>query len=189
LAAPDPRLAGASQSLTPREVVFEQPPVQLYIVEECNATVPAPSEVLELALDHARQSVSGALDECFGMVTGVAAYDHWIERIRAADGGSAAKLAAEHARLAASVVEGARSGGRFFGRHAESAPADRRELVQTLAAVCPEIADALAPGLVAPALALRLAAPAGRTELIDRLTAARAALSRAADVLSADSKA
>lgn len=185
--APDPRRAGSVQTLRPREVVFEQPLVQLYVVEECTPVEPAPAKLLELALAHARQSVSGVLDECFGVVTGVAAYDHWIKVIRAADAGSAEPLAPGHAQLAALVVEGARSGERFFARHAESAPTKQRELVQTLAAVCHEIAQALAPGLDATALPSRLANPAGITELIEQLSTARAALSRVIGIFTADS--
>ena len=185
----DPRRAGAIQPLTPREVVFEQPPVQLYIVEECKPAVPAPSEVLALAIEHVRLSVSGALDECFGLVTGVAAYDHWIERIQRDSGGPAAQLAAGHARLAALVVEGARSGERFFGRHADVAPVGQRDVARSLRAVCREIADALAPGLDATSLAPRLRDRAGVAELVEQLATARTALARAVGVLRADSEA
>ena len=167
--------------------MFEHPPVQLYVVEECDPVTPAPAAVLKLALKHARLSVTGALDECFGFVTGVTAYDYWIERVRLAERGSAQTLAPAHARLAASVVEGARCGQRFFGKHVESVSADQREVVRTLATACREIAEAVTPSPNAAALASRLAAPKGCAELVEQLASARTALTRAVGVLAADS--
>jgi len=64
----------------PEVVTLDHPPVQLYVVETVAATQPDPQELLDLALEHARKVLNDALHDRFGVITGPAAYDAWIER-------------------------------------------------------------------------------------------------------------
>ena len=120
---------------TPEVVTLDHPPVQLYVVETIAATQPDPQELLDLALKHARQVLNNALHERFGVITGLAAYDVWIEHSKVgralpakADGGRAPlaeasrraqpdlPVAEQHRRLVSSVMAMHLSAYHFLGR-------------------------------------------------------------------------
>jgi hypothetical protein len=121
--------SGAGSDRTPEVVTLDHPPVQLYVVETIAATQPDPQELLDLALEHAKQVLSDALHDRFGVITGPAAYDTWIEhskdvgRALPAEASKTSRraqpvlpAAEQHRRLVGSVMGMHQSASRFLGR-------------------------------------------------------------------------
>lgn len=96
--------SGAGSDHAPEVVTLDQPPVQLYVVETVAATQPDPQELLDLALEHAKQVLSDALHDRFGVMTGPGAYDAWIEHSK--DVGRALPAAADVSRALSAEASG-----------------------------------------------------------------------------------
>ncbi len=166
----------ARANRTPEVVTLEHPPVQLYVVETVVATQPDPQELLDLAHEHAKQVLSDTLHDRFGVITGPAAYDAWIEhcenagRAQPAEASKASRRAKhdlrvaeapkapcraqpdlpateQHRRLVASVIGMHQSASRFLGRLRTRTSQPADAPLADLEKLCEDIIRALREGV------------------------------------------
>ncbi len=186
-----------------RPVTLERPPVQLYVVEAITPTQPVPQELIGVALNHARQIFDNALQARFGVITGPAAYDAWIDRLDPGDTDDASlrdrfsrrsnvpSLGGEnlphvplgHRGLTASILAGHRSAIRFLQRYHPQVSGELRSRFAALTKSCHTVVTSLEPCLDISADDALLSTPTGRAKLIDAVTRARDATEEMLDAL------
>ncbi|MFQ5414566.1 MAG: hypothetical protein ACE5E6_08920 [Phycisphaerae bacterium] len=178
------------------DVALVRPPVQLYVVEAAAPITPPADAVLPVALDHARRALSGDVGDRWGAVTGLAAYDRWIDRVArdAADGtppvGARSRhapvsAAAVHRDLASRVAASHASGVRFFERHRDAAGAGDAAVVASLVDACRCVVAVLTPPDDRAAARGRSSTPEDLRNLTSRIKNARRAADRARHALNA----
>ena len=151
-------------------VALTRMPVQLYVVEGIAPVVPSVEALLAVAMDRARQGLGNEFGDRFGVVTGLSAYDVWTDRVEAnaSSGAGRPEDAVGHRRLAGSVVAGHESAVRFFKPRKAAGPKETRGLIEALLTACEGIIASLSG--VTDEMGRT---PAGRTELVGRITRAR----------------
>ncbi|MFQ5495938.1 MAG: hypothetical protein ACE5EX_11220 [Phycisphaerae bacterium] len=68
------------------------PAVQVYVVEDVTPATPSADDLLGLALDHARRTISNELHDRLGVLTGPTALDLWARRLSTAHPSEAEKF-------------------------------------------------------------------------------------------------
>lgn len=122
------------------DVGLERPPVQFYVVERVGQTSVDSSSVVQAAVAHTWRYFSDAALSRFEVITGLAAYDQWLERIRAEPAGEARDrgLPAESRALATAMAEAHAVGARFWHQHSGSGRPFSREALEGVAEIAEE---------------------------------------------------
>lgn len=143
--------AGSSDAPTP--VPLERPPVQLYVVETATPIQPDAKELLGLALEHAGHVLGNALADRFGVLTGPAAYDLWLDRLRidSKDTGTQPASFEGYRRVAASAIAAHRSGVRFLERSRAATTRTTNALIDAMVTASGRIVATLSEGIDAAA--------------------------------------
>ncbi len=127
------------------EVELVDPPVQLYMIETYDPAEPTADELFRVACRHARRALENQCGDRFGVTTGPAAIDLWIDRVRQLDGGDGLLPArvAEHQTSAREFAAGFISGIRFLKRQHGGASDAGKRMIPDLTASCHKAATAL----------------------------------------------
>lgn len=180
-----------------------RPPVQLYVVEAITPTQPTPQELIEVVLDQARQIFDNGLQGRFGVITGPAAYDAWIDRLDTGDAEDAPPrdrpssrsnvpsfrreslphVPLGHRGLTAATLAGHRSAIRFLQRHQSQVSGELRAWLATLTKSCHTVVTSLGKCLDIAANDPPLSTPTGRAKLTDAVIRARDATREMRDAL------
>lgn len=127
------------------DVELVGPPVQLYMIETYDPAEPTADELFRMACRHARLALENQCGDRFGVTTGPAAIDLWIDRLRRLDGGDGRFPArvADHQLCAREFAAGFLSGIRFLKRQHDRVHAKEQKLILNLTASCHKAATAL----------------------------------------------
>ncbi|MCH7995558.1 MAG: hypothetical protein IIB57_14085 [Planctomycetes bacterium] len=161
------------------EVELVGPPVQLYVIETYDPAEPTADELFRMACRHARLALENQCGDRFGVTTGPAAIDLWIDRLRRLDGGDGRFPArvADHQSCAGEFAAGFHSGIRFLKRQHDRVHAKNRKSILDLSASCHKAATALS-SLSKATLSASNGDPTGLQDtLVRQLTDTRAAAS------------
>lgn len=161
------------------QVELVDPPVQLYVVETFDRAGPTADELFRLTCRHARLGLENQCGKRFGVTTGPAAIDLWIDRVRQLDrGGRRFGDQVDHHQLCArEFAAGFQSGIRFLKRQYGRAPDTDKKMILDLTASCHKAATALTAFSKAPFSASN-GNPAGLQDMLARqLADTRAAAS------------
>ena len=167
------------------DVALVRCPVQLYVVETLSPKSPPADDLLDMVLAHARGVLADQLGARFGVVTGLGAYNAWIERTKdlEAGGSSPADESKGHQQLAAAIIAGHQSGIRFLQAQLDRSTPEIRTVITTLTASCHKVVTALTPSLDAKSVGAMLRDAAGRAKLAGQLGHARDAATEMLGVL------
>ena len=168
-------------------LILDKPPVQLYVVEGITPTQPDSVDLLEIVLAHGRRVLDNSLEDRFGVVTGPAAYDLWIERLRGTTG-SDTRFAQGHRQMASSIIAAHESGIRFHQRQAPRT-ATMQSLVTTLTEKCQAIVKSVGQSLEAATSDTWTSNPVDRAKVAEPLARARDATSEMLTALESHARA
>ncbi len=166
----------SSQSVAAdEEMVLEKPPIQLYVVETANPVQPDPYALWRLSLDHVLSVLANELAERFGVLTGPAAYNAWIDRLRRerAAGPPESDSAVGHNRLAAYVVAAHQSTLRFLDAQLSYGTPRQRGAIEVMVHGCRKIVTSLEEYLELAAVRAMSQTTTGREKLIHGVAATR----------------
>lgn len=136
---------GTTVGGTGQTVALRAPAVQCYVVEFGVGRTPIEPELMRFAVRAARRVVRNEIPATFGVTTGAAAYDAWLDWLKrkptAAE--TAAARAAAHAGLACRIAAARQSAIAFLTRYREAAPPASQPAVDATIQQCSAVVDLL----------------------------------------------
>lgn len=151
------------------------PPAIIYIVEEAQPRQPGADELLRFATGNIKKIANNQLDESFGVVTGLAAYDRWLSWLaqdpKTKPNGD--RGANAHYQMARHVTHNRESACRFIDHYKDGLHDDIRPFLEAMYADCQGMVNALASARDLAAVEVLYRSEDGREALSAGVRAAR----------------
>jgi hypothetical protein len=166
-------------------VTLSKPPVQVYVVEETALAAPPLAQIRRCAWDHWRAILSNRIGDRFGVITGPAAFDAWIDRLDSAseEFEDAVAVVRGHQYLARAIVAAHQAAVAFVDKILGEGTGEDASRAKNLRDACQEVVEALSHSTDAYDMGRDCSNRASRLKLMSHVASARGAASGATALL------